>query len=174
MPPSRKRADREPEHCGACGVGRHCVLRVAQMVLRLFLDKGDALLCEQHTYPHIAESLVQPAGLRTVPVAMDGQGMLPGALQETLEGFAARGERPPRLLYTVPVGQNPTGARARPARPAAGHRARLCAWRRARCCCQAVRLAGGRVDEIVRTAAIEPAAFDVTTQCAVVGGAQAR
>ncbi len=39
------------------------------MVLRLFLDKGDALLCEANTYPHIAESLVQPAGLRTSPVS---------------------------------------------------------------------------------------------------------
>ena len=83
---------------------------LVQMVLRLFLDKGDALLCEANTYPHIAESLVQPAGLRTCPVAMDAGGMLPGALRETLEGFASRGERPPRLLYTVPVGQNPTGA----------------------------------------------------------------
>ena len=84
------------------------------MVLRLFLDKGEAMLCEQNTYPHIYESLVHPTGLRTVPVAMDEQGMLPGALRETLEGFAARGERPPRLLYTVPVGQNPTGAHAAP------------------------------------------------------------
>lgn len=63
------------------------------MVLRLFLDKGEAMLCEQNTYPHIYESLVHPTGLRTVPVAMDEQGMLPGALRETLEGFAARGER---------------------------------------------------------------------------------
>lgn len=84
------------------------------MVLRLFLDKGEAMLCEQNTYPHIYESLVHPTGLRTVPVAMDEQGMLPGALRETLEGFAARGERPPRLLYTVPVGQNPTGVHAAP------------------------------------------------------------
>jgi len=141
---SRKLAGcKSNKHCAACEGGRHRTPRAAQMVLRLFLDKGDALLCEQHTYPHIAESLVQPAGLRTVPVAMDGQGMLPGALSETLEGFAARGERPPRLLYTVPVGQNPTGARAPPARPAAGHSERLRAWCSACCCCPAARLAGG-------------------------------
>ena len=85
------------------------------MVLRLFLDRGEAMLCEQNTYPHIYESMMHPTGLRAVPVAMDAQGMLPGALRETLEGFTARGERPPRLLYTVPVGQNPTGAHAAPA-----------------------------------------------------------
>jgi kynurenine/2-aminoadipate aminotransferase len=85
------------------------------MVLRLFLAPGDALLCEEYTYPHIAESFVLPAGLTAVPVACDGHGLEPAALDAALRAQAAAG-RPAKLIYTVPVGQNPTGAVAPRAR----------------------------------------------------------
>ena len=44
----------------------------------------------------------------------DVDGMLPQSLRETLESThraaLATNTRPPRVLYTVPTGQNPTGA----------------------------------------------------------------
>lgn len=81
-----------------------------QVVFRLLLDRGDAVLCEEFTYPHIAESLVGPQGFVAVPLAMDSHGIVPSLLRRTLEGMRAAARPLPRLLYTVPVGQNPTGA----------------------------------------------------------------
>ena len=40
---------------------------------------------------------------------MDGQGMVPQALKDTLTALQKQGGKMPRVLYTVPVGQNPTG-----------------------------------------------------------------
>jgi hypothetical protein len=52
-------------------------------------------------------------GVRPVPVAIDGQGLIPEALEEMLENWdekARGGMRRPRVYYTVPIGQNPTGS----------------------------------------------------------------
>lgn len=100
-----------------------------EAVLRLFCDRGDDLLCEEYTYPHVAESLALPAGIVPCPVACDvgsgsngddesdggyddGGGIRPEALDAAIAArVAARPDgRAPKLLYTVPVGQNPTGA----------------------------------------------------------------
>ncbi|EIE19767.1 PLP-dependent transferase [Coccomyxa subellipsoidea C-169] len=80
-----------------------------EMVMRLLMDKGDAILCEEYTYPHVAESFVQPQGYTAVPLSMDSFGIVPSLLRQTMESFRAAGKPLPRLLYTVPVGQNPTG-----------------------------------------------------------------
>ena len=34
-------------------------IAIVQVVMRLLLDPGETMLCEEYTYPHIAESLVQ-------------------------------------------------------------------------------------------------------------------
>lgn len=93
-----------------------------EAVLRLFCDRGDDLLCEEFTYPHVAESLALPAGVVPVAVACDteaggggfgdGGGIRPEALDAAIAArVASRPDgRAPKLLYTVPVGQNPTGA----------------------------------------------------------------
>lgn len=80
-----------------------------QMIMSLLMDKGDTVLCEEYTYPHMIESLVNPRGYKVLGIATDGDGIIPEALQQTLEQ-SSKGARPPRLLYTVPVGQNPTGS----------------------------------------------------------------
>ncbi len=58
-----------------------------------------------------------------MPVDTDVDGMLPQSLRETLESThraaLATNTRPPRVLYTVPTGQNPTGARVGAACPLA-------------------------------------------------------
>ena len=89
-----------------------------EAVLRLFLAPGDALVCEEYTYPHIAESFVLPAGLEAVAVPCDAHGLDPAALDAALGARAAAG-RPAKLIYTVPVGQNPTGSVAHAGRRAA-------------------------------------------------------
>ena len=90
-----------------------------EMVLRLFLAPGDALVCEEYTYPHIAESFVLPAGMEALPVACDAGGLDPAALEAALAGRAAAGRPPAKVIYTVPIGQNPTGSVASPSRRAA-------------------------------------------------------
>lgn len=89
--------------------GHDCVCVHVQMLMRIFLEPGDAMLCEEYTYPHVPESLVLPAGFKSVRCEMDERGVIPERLLATLEAMEARGERTPRLLYTIPTGQNPTG-----------------------------------------------------------------
>ena len=127
-----------------------------QMLATLLLDQGDSLVAEEYTYPVLTESLAAPRGVAALPVPVDGDGIVPEALEQVgvgeggggWEGWGGEGAvdgcptrppthppsllcapaqllatlaaRPPgalprfpKLLYTVPVGQNPTGARAR-------------------------------------------------------------
>ena len=51
-------------------------------------------------------------GVRVCGVPIDSEGLLPTDMDRILSNWdqAARGSRKPRLLYTVPTGQNPTGA----------------------------------------------------------------
>ena len=78
------------------------------MIMSLLMDKGDTILCEEFTYPHMIESLVMPKGYTVKGIATDRDGIIPEALQQFLKQHSNQ-SRPPRLLYTVPVGQNPTG-----------------------------------------------------------------
>ena len=77
--------------------------------MRLLMDKGDAMLCEEYTYPHIAESMVQPQGYTAIPLPMDAHGIIPGAFRTHLQSLRDARQPLSRLLYTIPVGQNPTG-----------------------------------------------------------------
>ena len=79
-----------------------------QILLRLFMNPGDAILCEEYTYPHVPESLVLPVGYKSIGMEVDACGIIPELLLATLEHMQAAGEPIPRLLYTIPVGQNPT------------------------------------------------------------------
>eukprot|EP00884_Botryococcus_braunii_P000742 jgi/Botrbrau1/10669/Bobra.53_2s0024.1 len=81
-----------------------------ESVLRLFLDPGATFLTEEHTYPHMYEAMVLPGNLNVLGVPMDSEGIIPEALAAILSGEFAPGGSKPRLLYTVPTGQNPTGA----------------------------------------------------------------
>lgn len=84
-----------------------------EQALRMFLDRdrADAVLTEEYSFSTALET-VPPLGARVFGVPMDAQGLLPESMDEMLAGWdaAARGARKPHLLYTVPSGQNPTGA----------------------------------------------------------------
>ena len=68
-------------------------------------------MMEEYTFSSAKETAL-PLGLKVVGIKMDEQGLLPEALDETLSNWdeATRGGRKPRVLYTIPTGQNPTGA----------------------------------------------------------------
>jgi aromatic amino acid aminotransferase I len=69
------------------------------------------VLTEEYSFATALET-VAPLGAKVFGVRMDGEGLLPGDMDEMLSDWdsGARGARKPHLLYTVPSGQNPTGA----------------------------------------------------------------
>ncbi len=94
---------------GSCSARTDRLRMIMQVVMRLLMDKGEAMLCEEYTYPHIAESMVQPQGYAAIPLAMDAEGIIPCTFRTTLQSLRDAGKPLPKLLYTIPVGQNPTG-----------------------------------------------------------------
>ncbi|WUH78750.1 PLP-dependent aminotransferase family protein [Streptomyces sp. NBC_00435] len=87
------------------------------------IEPGDSVLVENPTYLAALQGFAL-AGARVIPVPCDDEGILPDALAE----LVAR-ERP-KLLYTVPTFQNPTGRTLPSARRAevAAVAARLGLW----------------------------------------------
>ncbi|MCM2270687.1 MAG: PLP-dependent aminotransferase family protein [Thermoanaerobaculia bacterium] len=67
------------------------------------VPRGGALLVEERTYAGV-KPLAELLGLRLVPVALDGEGIVPEALAAAAERSGAR------TLYAMSVLQNPTGA----------------------------------------------------------------
>lgn len=81
------------------------------MVQRMFCEQGEYVLTESYSFAAAVEAFRQN-GSRVLGVDMDEEGMLPDALDALLTGWdvVARGAGKPFLVYTVPSGQNPTGA----------------------------------------------------------------
>ncbi|WYZ34951.1 hypothetical protein EsH8_I_001227 [Colletotrichum jinshuiense] len=85
-----------------------------EQTLRMFCDKDrkDSVLTEEYSFSTALET-ISPLGVKAIGVPIDEEGLLPEAMDELLTNWdpAARGgHRKPHLLYTVPSGQNPTGA----------------------------------------------------------------
>ncbi|EHK16414.1 uncharacterized protein TRIVIDRAFT_40829 [Trichoderma virens Gv29-8] len=84
-----------------------------EQALRMFLDKdrGDSVLTEDFSFSTALETIA-PLGVKAYGIPIDEQGLIPEAMDELLTNWdeTARGSRKPHLLYTVPSGQNPTGA----------------------------------------------------------------
>ena len=77
-------------------------------VCETFLDEGDVGLTEAPTFPGGAGCISHClADLVTVP--LDDDGLIPEALEETIERLEREGRRV-KLLYTTPSFQNPTGS----------------------------------------------------------------
>ncbi|KAH8988718.1 pyridoxal phosphate-dependent transferase [Lactarius hatsudake] len=78
-------------------------------ISKLLLNPGDTLLVEEWTYPSAMAS-ARPIDTRWHGVPMDNQGMRADALREILAGWDVEKSGPrPRVIYTIPVGQNPCG-----------------------------------------------------------------
>ncbi|CAK9111067.1 Aromatic amino acid aminotransferase C569.07 [Durusdinium trenchii] len=68
----------------------------------MFLNPGDTILMEEFTFLAMVDACMA-AGLHMVPVKCDDDGILPSELAKVIAGA--------KVLYTVPVGQNPLGTR---------------------------------------------------------------
>ncbi|KAH7930638.1 PLP-dependent transferase [Leucogyrophana mollusca] len=79
--------------------------------LTTLCDPGSGVLVEEWTYASAMAAMI-PCGVSPVPVRMDAQGMRDDSLRVVLEGWdeVQRGMSRPRVLYLVPVGQNPCGS----------------------------------------------------------------
>jgi 2-aminoadipate transaminase len=75
---------------------------------RVLLDPGDAVLIEVPSYPG-AIACFRNLRVEMTGVPMDGQGLMVDRLEEVLHRFRGQGRRV-KLLYTIPNFQNPSGA----------------------------------------------------------------
>lgn len=85
-----------------------------EQALRMLCDRhrGDAVLMDEFAFSTALET-AEPLGIKVVGVAIDEQGLLPASMDEILSNWDPKergGVRRPHVLYTVPSGQNPTGA----------------------------------------------------------------
>jgi aromatic amino acid aminotransferase I / 2-aminoadipate transaminase len=82
-----------------------------EMCFRMFCTRGDYLLTEEYTFATAVETAL-PLGIKVAGIKMDKEGMLAEGLDEVLSNWnqLERGGPKPFLVYTVPTGQNPTGA----------------------------------------------------------------
>lgn len=85
-----------------------------EQALRMLCDRnrGDTVLMDEFAFSTALET-AEPLGIKIAGVPIDEQGLIPEAMDELLSNWdpAARGgARKPHVLYTVPSGQNPTGA----------------------------------------------------------------
>ena len=81
------------------------------MALRMFSTRGDYLMTEEYSFCSALET-AHPLGVRCIGIKMDKEGLVPSDMDHILTNWSEseRGGPKPFLLYTVPTGQNPTGA----------------------------------------------------------------
>ena len=77
-------------------------------VAETFLDEGDVGLAESPTFPGGAGT-IQNCLAEVRGVTVDGDGLVPEALEEAIDRVESEGRRV-KLLYTIPNFQNPTGS----------------------------------------------------------------
>ena len=79
--------------------------------LQTLCNPGEMFVTEEWTYPSALAS-ARPYGVLPVAIKIDNEGMRSDDLRRILSEWdeEARGAKRPHVMYTVPVGQNPTGA----------------------------------------------------------------
>ena len=80
------------------------------LITRIFVDPGDVILAEAPSYVGALGSFAAYQA-DVVHVAMDDEGLIPEALEESIQRLNAAGRRI-KFLYTVPNYQNPAGSRS--------------------------------------------------------------
>lgn len=106
-------------HSPPAGAGhRTCItagsMSGVEMLASILVDRGDVVLIEERSFM-AAIDVFRSVGAVLIPIPVDSAGLVPEALELACASLRAAG-RPPNLLYTVPVGQNPTGTRLAPDR----------------------------------------------------------
>ena len=82
------------------------------MALRMFTTRGSYIMSEEYTFVSAVETAA-PMGVKCIGIQMDSEGLLPSSMDRILSTWdpaSHGGAEKPWLLYTVPCGQNPTGA----------------------------------------------------------------
>jgi DNA-binding transcriptional MocR family regulator len=77
------------------------------LLARLYGRPGGVVLVESPTYAD-ALHVFRDHQLWICPIAMDEEGLIPGALEQQIAQLRARGQTP-AFLYTIPTFHNPTG-----------------------------------------------------------------
>ncbi|KAJ3023775.1 UNVERIFIED_CONTAM: hypothetical protein HDU68_008458 [Siphonaria sp. JEL0065] len=100
------------EHKPPCGDNFEiCVGNGSQDVLTkafdMLLSEEDTLLCESPAYVG-SLAYLRPLGCKFADVPSDGEGLEPDALESVLANWKDAATRP-KVLYSVPIGGNPTG-----------------------------------------------------------------
>ncbi|KAI4247783.1 MAG: hypothetical protein L6R40_001369 [Gallowayella cf. fulva] len=82
-----------------------------EMALCMFCNRGDYMMTEEYSFCTAIETAA-PLGVKCLGIKMDQEGLLPSHMDDLLSNWSEseRGTKKPFLLYTVPTGQNPTGA----------------------------------------------------------------
>ncbi|KAJ4263363.1 Aromatic/aminoadipate aminotransferase 1 [Fusarium torreyae] len=84
-----------------------------ELALRMLCckERRDSVLTEEYSFATALETL-RPLSINVFGVSVDDEGLVPEAMDSILSDWdeTARGARRPHVLYTVPSGQNPTGA----------------------------------------------------------------
>lgn len=78
-----------------------------ESTLRVFCNRGDTILAEAYSFSS-SLSAAEAQGVNVFPVPIDENGIIPQKLEKILDNWTA-GAPKPKLLYTIPTGQNPTG-----------------------------------------------------------------
>ncbi|KAK4673174.1 Aromatic/aminoadipate aminotransferase 1 [Podospora pseudopauciseta] len=91
-----------------------------EQTLRMLCDssRNDSILTEEFSFATALET-AHPLGIPTFGVPIDEQGLIPSELDHILSTWSPSerdNKRKPHVLYTVPSGQNPTGATQGPER----------------------------------------------------------
>jgi len=78
-----------------------------------FLEEGDYVLVENPTYSTALEML-NVLDVKPIPINMDNNGPFPEHLRSILENWEKDhpNEKRPKVFYTIPIGQNPSGVSA--------------------------------------------------------------
>ncbi len=72
------------------------------LICQVYIDPGDIILVEAPTFVHTLE-IFDMVGAKCVSVGMDDDGMLTDELEEKIKEFH------PKMIYTIPTFQNPSG-----------------------------------------------------------------
>lgn len=77
-------------------------LETMNLICQVFINPGDVILVEDPTFVHCVE-IFDMFQAQCIPVAMDDDGMKMDAAEEAIKQYH------PKMIYTVPTFQNPTG-----------------------------------------------------------------
>lgn len=77
-------------------------LETMNLICQLFINPGDVILVEDPTFVHCVE-IFDMFQAKCIPVAMDDDGMRMDAAEAAIQQYH------PKMIYTVPTFQNPTG-----------------------------------------------------------------